>query len=359
MALSRTHGIGVAYTKKLIAVFGDARGIFKASQKELQAAGLPEKLARAILEFDAWAQLEAEAAVLAAKGIRVYYFTDPDYPQRLLLLADAPPLLYYRGNADLNAKRIVAVVGTRYANDYGKKITAQLIAQMGPAAPLIISGLARGIDAAAHGAALENALPTVGVLGHGLATVYPPENRLLAETMVEKGGLLTSYAYSVKAERFNFPMRNQLVAGLCDALVVVETALEGGSMITIGHARSQGKSIFAVPGRLGDHQSRGCNQLIQQGVARLLSSGEQLAAEMGWMWPMEGAGVQATLAFGPARVDTPEDRLLKLIREKENPGTDELILYSGLDASVVALALLQLELRGAITVLPGKRYLST
>jgi DNA processing protein len=358
MALTRIPGIGVAYTKKMIAAFGDAAGTFKASQKQLQAAGLPEKPARAIVEFDAWARLEAEAEVLAANGIRILYFRDPDYPQRLLQVSDAPPLLYYRGNADLNAKRVVAVVGTRHANDYGKKVTAQLIAQLRPSAPLVISGLAIGIDAAAHGAALGSELATVGVLGHGLATIYPPDNRQLSEDMVERGGLLTSYAYSEKAERFNFPTRNRVVAGLCDALVVVETALKGGSMITIGHARSLGKNIFAVPGRLGDHRSQGCNRLIQQGVARLLSSGEQLAAEMGWTWPSEGKGVQTTLAFGPAGADTPEDRLLQLIRIKENPGIDELILCSGLDASVVALGLLQLELRGAITVLPGKRYAS-
>lgn len=366
MALTRVPGIGVAYTKKLIAALGDAAGIFKASQKELQAAGLPERLARAVFEFDAWAELEAEAALLAAKGIRLIYFTDNDYPQRLLLIPDAPPLLYYRGKADLNAEKTVAVVGTRAANDYGKLATAQLIAQLRPVAPLIISGLAMGIDAAAHRAALHNDLPTVGVLAHGLATLYPPGNKRLSGEMVEKGGLLTSYAYSTKAERFAFPTRNRWVAGLCDSLIVVESGHEGGSMVTVGHARSLGKPIFAVPGRLGDLRSQGCNRLIQQGVARLISSGEQLAAEMGWMWPEGGTGAQAAMSFEPAEAssasagpDTPENRLVRLIQEKGNPDIDALILCSGLDASIVALELLRLELRGAITVLPGKRYAYT
>ena len=377
MALTRTSGIGIGYSKKLILAFGDAAGIFKASQQQLQDAGLPEKLAQAVFEFDAWAELEAEAALLAAKGIRPIYFTDPDYPQRLLSIADAPPLLYFRGNADLNAKKTLAVVGTRAANHYGRQVVAQILTQLRPAAPLIISGLAIGIDAAAHKASIENGLPTVGVLAHGQGTIYPRENKQLSEDMLEKGGLLTSYAYSAGAERHNFPMRNRLVAGLCDALIVVESGLEGGSLLTVGDVRSLGKPIFAVPGRLGDLRSQGCNRLIQQGVARLLTSGEQVAAEMGWTWPAGGTGVQATLAFEsagasfesagvsfesagasfePGGADTPEGRLLRLIREKESPGIDELILYSGLDASVVALVLLQLELQGVITVLPGKRY---
>lgn len=373
MALTRIHGIGIGYTKKLIAVFGDTAGIFKASQQQLQAAGLPEAPARAIVEFDGWEPLKAEAALLAAKGIRLLYFMDPDYPQRLLSLSDAPPILYYRGKADLNAKRIVAVVGTRSATDYGRRMTALLAAQLRPVAPLIISGLAMGIDAAAHKAAVDNGLPTVGVLAHGLSTIYPRENTRLSGEMLEKGGLLTSYTFGEKAERYNFPTRNRLVAGMCDALIVAETPLEGGSMLTVGHARSLGKPIFAVPGRLGDFRSQGCNRLIQQGVARLVSSGEQLAAEMGWMWPAAGAGVQAAMSFESAgasfqsagacfetaRTGCPEDRLVRLIREKENPDIDELILCSGLDASVVALALLQLELRGAIAVLPGKRYTTT
>jgi DNA processing protein len=391
MALARVPGIGVVYAKKLITVFGEAIEIFKASQQQLAAAGLPEAQARAIVEFDAWEPLKAEAALLAAKDIRILYFTDPDYPGRLLSLSNAPPVLYYRGKADLNAKKTIAVVGTRFADDYGRHTAQRLIAQLQPAAPLVISGLARGIDAAAHRAALDNDLPTVGVLAHGLATLYPQENKRLSEIMVEKGGLLTSYAYAVKAERFYFPERNWLVAALADALIVVETGLEGGSMVTVGHARSLGRPIFAVPGRLGDRSSEGCNRLIQQGVARLLSSGQQLAAEMGWTWPAGGVGVQAEMSFETAGVssetegvssvsagvssgtvgasfrnagaraeiagaDSPEGRLVRLIREKESPGIDELILCSGLDASVVALALLQLELRGAITVLPGKRY---
>jgi DNA processing protein len=359
MALTRIPRIGVAYTKKLIGIFGDAAGVFRASRSALLSARLPDESVEAILKFDAQEQLRVELQWLNRNGVRLLYFTDPEYPQRLLSIANAPPLLYYRGKGDLNAKKIVAVVGTRTADKYGKDITEELVAQLQPAAPLIISGLALGIDAAAHNAALDNHLPTVGILGHGLGKIYPAANKELFAKMVVNGGLLTSFPYDIGPERHNFPMRNAIVAGLCDALIVVQTGLKGGSLVTVGYAQKYGKKIFAVPGRLSDLRSEGCNRLIQQDIAHLLCSGGQLAAEMGWAWPEGGKGVQASLdlAADDHGDDTPEDRLLRLIREKETPDVDELVLCSRLDASAVALILLRLELRGVITVLPGKRYM--
>ena len=361
MALTRIPGIGVAYTKKLIAIFGDAAGVFQASGNALRLADIPPASIKAILNFNAREVLRTELQWLGRNGIRLLYFTDPEYPQRLLSITDAPPLLYYRGNADLNAQKTVAVVGTRSADIYGKKATEHLIAQLGPVSPLIISGLAWGIDAAAHEAALKSKLPTVGVLGHGLGMLYPSDHATLSAKMVKNGGLLTSFAYNVKAERFTFPIRNAIVAGLCDALVVAQTGLKGGSLITVGFAQRYNKKIFAVPGRLSDHRSEGCNRLIQQGTARLLSSGEQLAAEMGWSWPAGGVGSQQSLTLEAAENGNSqaETRLLQLIRQKDCPDIDELVICSHLDASAVALLLLQLELRGKVTVLPGKRYVAS
>jgi DNA processing protein len=375
MALSRVPGIGVAYTKKLIRSFGDAASVFRATGSQLLSAGLPEDRLPAVLEFNGQAQLEAEVELLYSKNIRLIYFTDSDYPQRLLSIRDAPPLLYYEGNADLNTNKIVAMVGTRSADEYGRQITGQIVQQLRPVGALIVSGLASGIDAAAHKAAIGADVPTVGVLGNGLGQVYPVENRSLSRTMTKKGGLLTTLPYDAKAERYHFPNRNRWVAGMCDALIVVQTPRKGGSMLTVAHAREMRKPIYAVPGRLSDSQSEGCNQLIQQGIARMLCSGKQLAADMGWAWPQGGVGTQASLAFGPG--DGPlapgsgddgglaleprdrgsaEGRLLELIREKNTPDIDELVACSNLDASVLALLLLELELRGAIAVLPGKRY---
>lgn len=366
LALTRIRGIGVVQTKKLVNHFGDAAGVFCASMAGLLAAGLTEKAAEGIMAFDGHEKLAAELDELRKKSVRMLFFTDPAYPQRLLAFGDAPPLLYYTGNADLNAKKIVAVIGTRVPDKYYVHLTAQLISRLSSTGVLVISGLALGIDAAAHKAAMDNGLSTVGVLGHGLGTgIYPPQNARLSLDMLKQGGLLTFFDYHQRAERYNFPARNRLVAGLCDALLVVQTGRGGGSMLTAAFAKGYGKKIFAVPGRPSDRQSMGCNWLIQNGDAQLLSSGEQLAAAMGWAWPEGGTGVQASLAFGSvvsrgSHDDDPmEERLLRLIAEKDGPGIDELAVCSGLDASTVAFLLLRLELRGSVIALPGKRFMRT
>ena len=380
LALTRIKGIGVVQTKKLMAYFGDAAEVFRAPLAGLLAAGLPVRAAEEILAFDEdrhnHERVAAELEMLRQRSIRPVFFTDAAYPQRLSGLSDAPPLLYYQGNADLNAKRIVAIVGTRSPDGYGEHITAELIGKLASLGVLVISGLALGVDTAAHNAALENNLSTVGILGQGLATrIYPWKNAKLAEKMVVQGGLLSSFPADEKPARYNFPARNQVVAGLCDALVVVQTKRDGGSMLTAAHAKRYGRKIFAVPGRPTDILSEGCNWLIQRGDAQLLSSGEQLAAAMGWAWPEGGAGVQVPLAFASGPVSDVglgtamdgcggddgrmEVRLLEIIAERDGAGIDELAVYSGLDASVVALVLLRLELRGSVIALPGKRYILT
>lgn len=365
LALTRIRGIGIVQAKKLTDRFGDAAEVFRASPARLLAAGMPRRTADAIAAFDDHTRLEKELDMLQARSIRLLFFNDPEYPRRLSALTDAPPLLYYSGNADLNARRIVAVIGTRYPSSYGRQLTRDLVGRLASLGVLVISGLAIGVDAAAHEAALENNLCTVGVLGQGLrTTLYPQENIGLSRKMVKQGGLLTFFDCDEKAAPYNFPARNRLVAGLCDALVVVQTKRDGGSMLTVAHARKYKKNIFAVPGRVGDTVSDGCNWLIQRGDAALFYSAEHLAAKMGWAWPEGGTGAQATLEFGPAGDSTREDvrlqeRLLRLIGEMDGPDIDELAVCSGLDASTVALALLQLELRGAIQALAGKRYALT
>src|SRR6201996_730471 len=318
LALSRIPGIGIAQTKKLTAIFGNTENILGASRPALLSAGLPDTAAGAILDFRGQKQLEDELKRLEREHIRLLYFTDPDYPQRFLSLPDIPPILFYRGNASLNAKKIVAVIGTRAADEYGKRVTAQLLGQMVQPDLLVISGLATGIDTAAHSVALAQGLETVGILGHGLGHLYPPENRLLAQAMIKQGGLLTSFERDVKPERYHFPARNRLVAGLCDVLLVVQTGRKGGSLLTVEYARKMGRPVFAVPGRLGDNRNAGCNHLIREGTATLLTSGEQVSAAMGWQWPSNGAGTQSALDFASgtstanAGPQSQEDKLLGL-----------------------------------------------
>ncbi|HWB91405.1 MAG TPA: DNA-processing protein DprA [Puia sp.] len=364
LALTRLPGIGPVQTKKLIRYFGNAGDIFCASRSSLLAAGLSARAAESIRIFDDHDKLAGELALLQQNSIRLLFFTDAEYPRRLLAIEDAPPLLYFQGKVDLNAQKIVSIIGTRSSDDYGRHITEQLIKELASSGVVVISGLAAGIDTAAHKAALNNALPTVAVLGQGLGTaIYPYENAGLSQQMLKQGGLLTSFEFHEAAAPYNFPARNQLVAGLCDALLVVQTKLEGGSMLTVGYAKKYKKTIFAVPGRPTDKKSQGCNWLIRQREAHLLASGEQLAATMGWAWPQGGTGVQALLSFEPPadrqehENGDKEERLLQLIDDKDSPGIDELATCSGLDASTVALLLLRLELRGSVIALPGKRFM--
>jgi DNA processing protein len=359
IALTRVTGIGTVQTKKLIDIFGDAQAVFRASKKSLSQAGLGEGIIVSIFGFHGQTALEAEMLQLERAGIRQLFFTDEDYPRRLLSVSDAPPLLFYRGKADLNSKKIVSVVGTRLASDYGREMTARLITQMAQPGLLIVSGLALGIDAAAHNAAMANQLPTVGVLGHGHGTIYPSEHRTLSAEVLKGGGLLTAFKYGVKPERYNFPARNSWIAALCDALLVVETARKGGSMLTVGDALRYGKQVFAMPGRISDQRSMGCNNLIGQGHARMLCSGEELSAAMGWGWPAGGKAVQGSLSFSG---QLSELRLPSLLASKESLSIDELaatlMTEGGLSSGAAALLLLDLEIKGIVSRLPGQRYRS-
>ena len=278
-------------------------------------------------------------------------------------MPEAPPLLFYQGAANLNTEKILAIIGTRKATDYGREITQQLIRDLAEPGLLIISGLALGIDAAAHHAALNYHVPTVGILGHGLDMIYPAEHRGLSRTMRHQGGLLTSFDHDVKPEKYTFALRNQLVAELCDALVVIETGITGGSLLTVNAALECKKKIFAVPGRLTDKKSEGCLRLLREGKANLLVSVRQLQADLGWHWPAEHPGAQSALPFPtttpPAGHHTSpksEDELLQLLRQKDSLSIDELAAFSRLDTPSVAVTLLRLELTGKVCPLPGRRY---
>src|SRR5580658_661377 len=230
LALARIDGIGPVYTKKLIRHFGDAATIFHADQAALERTGLPRNAVTAILEFSGYPALREELRHLGRIGARILFFTDPDYPHRLLKLPNAPALLFYQGNATLNADKVIAIAGTRGPSEYGKEMTGRLIRELACPELLILSGLAFGIDAVAHRTAMKCQIPTVGVLGHGLDHLYPAQHLTLSHDMRHNGGLLTSFLPEIGPGPHTFPVRNQLVAGLCDALLVIESSAEGGSL---------------------------------------------------------------------------------------------------------------------------------
>ena len=358
LALTRLPGIGDVYTKKLIDRFGDARAVFHADASALRQTRIPQKQVDAILQFSAWDELRNELTTLDHQEIRTMFFTDPDYPHRLKDIPGAPPLLFYQGATDLNAERVISIVGTRTPTDYGRQMTQRLVRQLAQPGLLIISGLAFGIDAIAHKAAMANNIPTVGILGTGLGQCYPREHTRLAKDMRQQGGLLSSFPYHSGPDDYRFPMRNHLVAALCDALVVVESGAIGGSLLTADNAWKYGKKIFAVPGRITDPKSAGCLRLIREKRAELLVSGEQLQTAMAWQWPAGRTGVQSDLPFPATHTGRPEpeNRLVELLREKDSLSVDELAAFSRLDTPSVAITLLNLELQGLIRPLPGKRY---
>jgi DNA processing protein len=361
LALSCVPGIGPVYAKKLLHHFGNARDIFKADSDALSSvAGIGAARANAIVRFDQFAAVEKELAFIQRNAIRCLYFEEEDYPQRLRQCNHSPVLLFYKGTTDLNAGRVISVVGSRAPSEYGKQAAQRLIMELSAYGPLVISGLAFGIDAVAHKAALAYSLPTVAVLGHGLDQIYPQEHRPLAAKIIKQGGLLTTFSIHNETTPKNFPLRNRIVAGMCDALVVVETDTDGGSMLTAENARSCKKKVFAFPGRITDRKSRGCNQLIRQGDARLMDDASQLVTELGWNSSEGPVRKQASMFPSPsADLAENEKDVLHLFKEDMIHSFDELAGQLQLSHSMIALSLTSLEVHGWISSLPGRRYRRT
>jgi DNA processing protein len=354
IALTLVPNIGCVQAKILIAHFdGDVQAIFKSKIKDLSVVeGIGEIRAKSIKYFDDFKRAEEELAFVEKYKFQTLFLTDSLYPKKLLNAYDSPTLLYYRGDADLNASKIVAIVGTRNNTDYGKQITEKLVKELNDQQVLILSGLAFGIDAIAHRAALKNKLPTVGVLAHGLDKIYPSEHAKLAkEMLLANGGLLTEFKSGTKPDRHNFPTRNRIVAAMADATVVIETDLKGGSMITAELANGYNKDVFAYPGKSTDAKSIGCNHLIKHNKASLITNGEDLISMMGWQMVKTKPKKQRELFV---ELNPHEKVIIDLLAKVENIHIDELYLQSGLTSGEVASALLTLELQSIIASLPGK-----
>jgi DNA processing protein len=354
IALTLIPDLGPIRTKILVDYFGSASAVLKARKKEISAVeGIGEFCAGSVKEWNRFNAAEEEMRFIEKHHIQPLFFTDKNYPQRLLHCYDPPVLLYYRGTASLNNSRIISIIGTRNHTDYGRQTTEQLIAGLETQQVLIVSGLAFGIDTIAHKASLQHGLPTIGVLGHGLDTIYPLPNKLLAKEILLHGGLLTEFRRNSKPDKHNFPKRNRIVAGMADATIVIETANKGGSMITAELAHNYNRDLFAVPGKITDHKSSGCLQLIKQNKAVLLTGAEQLLETMGWMEKKKIVKKQKELFI---ELTADEKILVSLLKEKEVVPIDVLYLQSRLGSSRVAAAILNLEIQNVIVALPGKMY---
>ncbi|RYY97242.1 MAG: DNA-protecting protein DprA [Chitinophagaceae bacterium] len=355
LALTQVPQIGDVQARLLLQHYGSAEAVFRARPAELEVLdGIGTVRARSIKRFRDFHLAEAELRFLQRHGLHAWCVTDAGYPKRLLHCYDPPTLLFGRGAPDLNAARLVAVVGTRAASDYGRAVTETLVHELAPFRASIVSGLAFGIDAVAHKAALRAGLPTIGVVGHGLAKVYPYEHTALAKSIVEAGGgLLSEFFHDVKPDKHNFPLRNRIVAGLCDCTIVIETQVKGGSMITARLADGYHRDVFAVPGRLTDRGSAGCLELLRQHKAQLFTGAAALAEALGWTDREKPAARQQALFI---ELSAEERQLLQLLEGQSPLHVDELYLRSGLPNSIAAASLLNLELQGVIVGLPGKCY---
>lgn len=354
VALTLVPNIGDVLGRELLQCIPNAQDIFKASFRQLSAIpGIGEFRARSIRQFCDFRRAEEEIAFLRQQQIRPVFFTDKDYPKRLQHCYDAPLMLYYKGNADLNRSRIIGIVGTRHCTAHGKACCEQLVHELIQDDVLIVSGLAYGIDICAHKAAIGAGIPTIGVVAHGLDRIYPPAHSSIARQMTVQGGLLTDFMSGTTPDKQNFPRRNRIVAGLSDAIIVVESGLKGGSLITAEIANSYSRDVFAFPGRTSDPKSEGCHFLIRKNKAALITNAADLREMMGWNEKKISPSTQRELFL---HLSGPEKQIVELFSVQPALHIDEIHFKSRLPASQMAAAILNLELQGVLRTLPGKLY---
>ncbi len=355
MALSIVKNVGPINAKRLVAYCGSAEEVFKQKKSALEKIpGIGEYIAKSVLKNVPLERGEEELEFIEKHQISALSFLDKRYPQRLKNCEDGPVILYSKGNMNLNHHRIVSVVGTRQPTDYGKEFTEKLISILSDNDVLVVSGLAYGIDITAHRACLKNNSSTVGVVAHGLDRVYPSVHTSVADKMKNNGGLLTEYMSNTNPDRENFPSRNRIVAGMADATIVVETSLKGGSMITANLANDYNRDVFALPGRITDEYSIGCNRLIRSNRAALMESPEDFIVAMGWQpTNSKKENIQPELFL---ELNETEKGVIDLLKEKGNIGIDVLSIEAKMPMSHLSSLLLTLEFKGAVRSLPGKIY---
>lgn len=310
----------------------------------------PEMISREIM-----ARAQKELDFIEKHHIQVYYYKDQNYPYRLTQCVDAPLMLYAKGNMDVNSKHVVSVVGTRMPSERGKDWCRRFVQDLSAQVPdlTIVSGLAYGIDVIAHKTAMESGIPTIIVPAHGLDRVYPAVHRNVAVRALEKGGILTEYTTETEPERFNFVARNRIVAGIADAVVVVESKSKGGSLITAQMAQDYNRDVFCVPGRVDDECSSGCNKLIKQQRAQLIENAGDLVAAMRWEHAPKKV-IQTTLVDVLYDLPPTQKQLLDILREAENGiHINQIVMETKLAYSVVSAELMMMELQDIVKSMPG------
>lgn len=358
IALRMIPGIGDLYAKLLTEFFSGASNVLKATRKELVCIPgvgdfLLNQLTNVNLKHEKLVRAENELKFVIKNNISVLLHDEEKYPKNLKECDDGPFLMYLKGGLDLNAKKTLAIVGTRKATGYGEDITAKLIQELAGNDITIVSGLAYGIDTYAHQGALKNKLSTVAVLAHGLDRIYPQQNLRLSNQMLEDGGLLTDFMSGTNPDRENFPKRNRIVAGMCDATLVVEGTIKGGALITAKIANSYGREVMAVPGRSIDPYSGGCNWLIKEQRAALVENAADIISVMNWKENTTTAEVQLNLFQD---LTDQERNILEVLKGKGRASKEQISFVLGVQTREIAEALFNMELNGYIKCLPGNSY---
>lgn len=343
------RGIGPAKVRALLDHFCDLRLAWEATADQLRAAGLDSRALKSLLAVREKLDLEAEVARLARAGVRVVTWSSPDYPDRLRHIYHPPPVLYLRGSLAPADEWAVAVVGTRRATVYGKEATRRIAGELARAGVTVVSGLAKGIDTAAHRAALEAGGRTIAVLGCGVDVTYPAENRNLMQRILEQGAVISEYALGTPPESSNFPPRNRIISGLSLGVVVVEAAQRSGALITADFAAEQGREVFAVPGNMFNRTSKGCNRLIQQG-AKLLLDVDDILEELNLTMVAQQLELKAIVPENET-----ESRLLKFL-SGDPLHIDEIVRQAALPISEVSSTLALMELKGMVRQVGGMNY---
>lgn len=356
LALHFVPGLGNFTIRQLVSYCGSAAQVFKTPKGKLvKIPGIGSRTADAVRNGKPFEQAEKEWQKAMAAHVKLVFYSDKDYPSRLKDIPDAPSLLYMRGNINLENPRVVGIVGTRKASPYGKNLVDQLMEGLVPHQSLIVSGLAYGIDIHAHKAALRQGLPTVAVMGSGMDVVYPAAHRETARKMETNGGLITESPFGTPPDAHNFPQRNRIIAGLCDALVVVEAAATGGALITADLANSYNRDVFAFPGNIGLTTSEGCNNLIKSNRAHLITSIRDLEYIMNWTTE-EGKQQKKTVMRSSDELGEAERKVIEVLRSKSPIQLDELSWRTGIPVNKLAGIMLSLEFAAWVRALPGKQY---
>jgi DNA processing protein len=356
IALGLIPRIGDINARKLVAHFGSVEAVFHEPYRTLtNIPGIGSGLAKYISDRSYLDIAEKEAEYVTKHNIRTFFYLDNDYPFRLRQCDDSPVVFFFKGNCDLDASKILSVVGTRSATPRGKELCDKIISGFAAGHPdlVIVSGLAYGIDIASHKAALSNNLPTIGVLANGLKTIYPSIHKSTADAMLKNGGLLTDFLSDALPERNNFIKRNRIIAGLADATLVVESGVKGGALITADIAGSYNRDVFAVPGRPEDQWSAGCNSLIKSNKAAMAECSDDIEFFLDWKPEKSKPPIQRTL-FSEM---TDTEKMIFDLLSKENEMTIDSICRT-LDLPVYKLSamLLQMEFKGIIKCFPGNLY---